>query len=266
MEKVVCVKFDYDARAYYLSPGDLNIKKNDLIVVNFDNVFFAGKSLSDVYELDNKNLNLPLINVDRIATLDDINTYNNNILLSKDAVLYAEKISKKLNLNIKIIDSCYSLDNKQLFFNFISDDRIDFREFAKKLAQKYKTRIELRQVGVRDAAKKIGGLGPCGMKLCCNSFLNGFNSVSINMAKNQNFALNPNKINGVCGRLLCCLSYENEVYTSLKKMMPKMGTKIKFNDVVGDVISFNLLTESFVLNTSDGEIEIKLGDKYEVIK
>ena len=255
MEKVVCVKFDYDARSYYLSPGDLNIKKNDLIVVNFDNVFFAGKSLSDVYELDNKNLNLPLINVDRIATLDDINTYNNNILLSKDAVLYAEKISKKLNLNIK-----------QLFFNFISDDRIDFREFAKKLAQKYKTRIELRQVGVRDAAKKIGGLGPCGMKLCCNSFLNGFNSVSINMAKNQNFALNPNKINGVCGRLLCCLSYENEVYTSLKKMMPKMGTKIKFNDVVGDVISFNLLTESFVLNTSDGEIEIKLGDKYEVIK
>ena len=152
---------------------------------------------------------------------------------------------------MNFVEAYYSLDKSQLVFSFLSENRVDFRELAKKLAQKYKTRIELRQIGVRDKSKKIGGLGPCGLFLCCNSFLTDFNSVSINMAKNQFLALNPTKINGVCGRLLCCLDYENDVYTELKKDLPKIGMMADTPMGMGKVVSVDVFKKTYSVDLKE---------------
>ena len=155
---------------------------------------------------------------------------------------------------MNFVSASFTYDKNQLYFTFTADDRVDFRELTRKLAQRYKTRIELRQIGVRDKAKTIGGLGPCGLFLCCNSFLTDFNSVSINMAKNQLLALNPTKINGVCGRLLCCLNYEDEVYTELKKDLPKVGSTVKTESGTGKVISINVLNKSYKVEIDKNNI------------
>ena len=164
---------------------------------------------------------------------------------------------------MNFIDCNFTLDKNQLIYNFVSDERVDFRELAKKLASIYKTRIELRQIGVRDKAKEIGGIGPCGRQLCCNCFLNDFNSVSINMAKNQYLALNPTKINGICGRLLCCLKYEDDNYLEMKKDFPPIGAKIKVDGIEGKVISHNLFKNTYILKKKDKttiELENKRND------
>ena len=160
---------------------------------------------------------------------------------------------------MNFIDSYYTFDRSQLLLYFNADDRIDFRELAKKLAQKYKTRIELRQIGVRDKAKMIGGLGPCGLFLCCNSFLTDFNSVSINMAKNQFLALNPSKINGVCGRLFCCLGYENDLYTEIKKKYPKVGSVLTTKKGTGKVTSIDIFRNVVAIDLKEnGIVEIEV--------
>ena len=157
-------------------------------------------------------------------------------------------------------DSFLNFDGTQLMISFLADNRVDFRELAKKLAQKYKTRIELRQIGVRDKSKKIGGIGPCGLMLCCNSFLTDFNSVSINMAKNQNLALNPSKINGICGRLLCCLGYENDIYTDLKKNLPKIGYNAETPHGMGKVVAVDYFNNCFSVDLGDKGIVKIMGD------
>ncbi len=164
---------------------------------------------------------------------------------------------------MNILNSYFTFDRNQLVFNFIAEDRVDFRELAKKLAQKYKTRIELRQIGVRDKAKRVGGLGPCGLFLCCNSFLTDFNSVSINMAKNQFLALNPSKINGVCGRLLCCLGYENDVYTELKKDFPKLGSIIETEYGIGKIVEIDVFKRTYSVDLKEkGIVEFELEGSY----
>ena len=158
---------------------------------------------------------------------------------------------------MRFVDSYFTFDKKQLFLSYTADARVDFRELAKMLAQKYKTRIELRQIGVRDKAKKIGGVGPCGLFLCCNTFLTDFESVSISMAKNQFLALNPTKINGLCGRLLCCLNYEDEVYTELKKEYPDIGDLVETEHGLGKVTAVNILKQSYTVDIKEkGIIEI----------
>ena len=164
---------------------------------------------------------------------------------------------------MNFIGAYFTLDKNQLIYNFVADERIDFRELAKKLASIYKTRIELRQIGVRDKAKEIGGLGPCGRFLCCNSFLTDFNSVSINMAKNQYIALNPSKINGICGRLLCCLNYEDEQYSEMKKKYPDLGSYIKVNNLSGKVVSHNLFKKTFTIESSDKILTEIFVEEYE---
>lgn len=149
---------------------------------------------------------------------------------------------------MRIIDANYNFNRDQLIFQFSADNRVDFRNLAKRLASKYKTRIELRQIGVRDKAKEIGGIGICGRCLCCTKFLNDLDSVSINMAKNQNISLNPNKINGVCGRLLCCLKYEDECYKSCKKGMPELGSFIETTEGKGKVINVDILNRKYTVN------------------
>ena len=163
------------------------------------------------------------------------------------------------NNGMELVDVEFKFDGSKVIFYFTADGRIDFRELVKDLAAIYKTRIELRQIGVRDKAKMVGGLGPCGRFLCCSSFLTDFNSVSINMAKNQMLALNPTKINGICGRLLCCLSYEDDVYTEIKKNMPSIGQTYKKGDVEGKIVSLNILRKTVTIETKNNtlvEVEV----------
>lgn len=192
------------------------------------------------------------------ASLKEIEIDRVNQEESRKALKFAQEQSKNLGLAMRFIDSYYTYDRKQLYLAYVSDNRVDFRELAKSLAQKYKTRIELRQIGVRDKAKKVGGLGPCGLFLCCSSFLTDFASVSINMAKNQFLALNPSKINGLCGRLLCCLTYEDEVYTDLKKGLPTVGSIIETKEGQGRVTSIDLFNQKYKVDIANkGEVEIK---------
>ena len=187
----------------------------------------------------------------RKATDSDINLLDENTKVASDALVYARKISSSLGLDMNFFDSYFYLDHSQMVFLFLSDNRVDFRDLAKKLASKYKTRIELHQVGVRDKAKIIGGIGPCGLFLCCNIFLSDFNSVSINMAKNQMLALNPSKINGICGRLLCCLGYENDTYTELKKDLPKIGLVADTPLGMGKVVALDVFKKTYSVDLKE---------------
>lgn len=251
MYDVVKVSFDNTNRVYWFAINNIFVNLGDKIVVDSERGIQIGTVASDIQRVSEEKLIFPLKNVLRKATSEDLKTYEKSKSDAEKALNDAKKIAKDLNLNMNILNASFTFDKNQLLFNFISDDRIDFRELVKKLASIYKTRIELRQIGVRDKAKEIGGLGPCGRFLCCNSFLNDFESVSINMAKNQYISLKPNKINGICGRLLCCLNYEDDQYTELKKTFPSIGSIIKYKDFSGKVVSYNLFKKIFFIETKD---------------
>lgn len=267
MIDVVGVNIELFNTVYYFSPNKIDLKKDDYVIVDTEQGIQFGKCISNISKEKEGNVVLPLKNVIRKATSDDLEIHQNNTKASSKALKEAKKLAQNLKLNMTFVSSCYSFDRKQLFFLYLSDERIDFRELAKKLAQKYKTRIELRQIGIRDKAKVIGGLGPCGLFLCCNSFLTDFNSVSINMAKNQFLALNPTKINGLCGRLFCCLNYENETYTALKKDMPKMGAIVNTNEGPGKVISIDIFKQKYKVEINKNNIvEMSVGEQNDSIK
>ena len=261
MIDVVAVISDYSKNICYLSPKSLLLKKGDLVIFEIDKTKFLGRVVKENYKEKSANLILPLSKVLRLANKDDLKKSERNSSLSVEALNEAKKISYNLGLDMNFVDAYFSLDGNQLIFSFLSDNRVDFRELAKKLAAKYKTRIELRQIGVRDKAKKTGGLGPCGLFLCCNSFLTDFNSVSINMAKNQMLALNPSKINGICGRLLCCLSYENETYTEIKKDLPKVGLVTDTPLGMGKVTSVNIFKKTYSVDLKENGIVEFIKDK-----
>jgi len=259
---VVVVSVDKTKNIYYLSPNNVDVKKNDFVVFESDNGLLIGRVCKEKYQEKEKNLVLPLNKILRKATDKDFSTDNKNKQKSEKALEEAKKLSNDLGLEMNFIDAFYSLDESQLIFLFLADTRVDFRELAKKLASKYKTRIELRQVGVRDKSKKIGGIGPCGLFLCCNSFLTDFNSVSINMAKNQMLALNPSKINGICGRLLCCLGYENETYTEMKKDLPKIGLVTETPLGMGKVVSVDIFKKTYSVDLKEkGIVEFSKEDE-----
>lgn len=218
--------------------------------------------LAEIYSIKNIIDSSDIINEAYIfirkATKKDLYQQEKNEKDSKEVYNYAQKKSNELNLDMHFVDSFYTFDRKQLFISYVADSRIDFRDLTKVLAQKYRTRIELRQIGVRDKAQKIGGIGPCGLFLCCNAFLTDFVSVSIGMAKNQFLALNPTKINGVCGRLLCCLKYEDDTYTQLKEELPKIGQIVKEDKIEGKVVDIDILANTYKLETKGKEVvEIK---------
>ncbi|MCI9434267.1 MAG: stage 0 sporulation family protein [Bacilli bacterium] len=257
MINVVGITFKDNGKVYYFLPGKINLKKNITVIVQTDRGLQFGKVVTDIIQIDESKMSSPLKQVVRIASKNDY--YNNlkNIKDAKEALNKCKGIVEKEKLPMQIIDAEFTLDRSQLVFKFISDNRIDFRLLVKQLASIYKTRIELRQVGVRDKAKEVGGIGVCGCKLCCARFLHDLESVSINMAKNQNIALNPNKINGVCGRLLCCLKYEDECYRDCRKCLPKIGDKVKTDKGMGQVISLDILEKSYKVDVENvGIIEI----------
>ncbi len=251
MYKVVGINFSNSNRLYYFSTNNIDCKKGDRVIVETEKGLQFGVAVTEIVDMAEEKLIYPLKNVLRIATEEDTKKQAENKKTSDKALEEAKKIAKNLKLDMNFIDASFTFDKNQLLFNFLADERVDFRELAKKLAAMYKTRIELRQIGVRDKAKEIGGLGPCGRFLCCSTFLNDFNSVSINMAKNQYISLNPTKINGICGRLLCCLKYEDEQYSELKRMLPPLGTIIKRENIQGKVISHNIFKQTFTIETQD---------------
>lgn len=195
----------------------------------------------------------------RISTKADYDQYLKNLKDAELALKECRNIVKELNLDMKVINANFTFDRKQLIFNFLADERIDFRELAKKLASIYRTRIELRQIGARDKAKEIGGVGACGQKICCANFLNHIESVSMNMAKNQGIALNPSKINGLCGRLLCCLTYEDNEYLACNEGMPEIGEYIETEKGKGQVISKDILNRTYRVLVNNEKIDISLG-------
>ena len=242
MIKAVTVGINENEKNFLVSVNDIEINKNVTVIIEIEKDLFFGKVVSGVEEVEENLIKGKII---RVSTKKDYQNYKSDIKDAEKALLDAQNLAKKYNLQMKIIDASFTFDRNQLLIHFYSEDRIDFRLLAKDLAGIYKTRIELRQIGVRDKAKKIGGYGCCGEKLCCARFLNDFDSVSISMAKNQNISLNPNKINGVCGRLLCCLKYENDNYKDCRKCVPTLGQFIKTSQGEGRVVEVDLLNKKY---------------------
>lgn len=259
---MICgIQFKDNGKIYYFkNSNNLELKKNLTVVVETEKGEQFAK-VSDIEIHDLKNLNLDdMKSVIRISTKKDYNNYLNNLKDAKMALDFAREEANNLNIDMRIVDALYTLDRKQLTFNFIADERVDFRDLVKSLAAKYKVRIELHQMGVRDKSREIGGIGQCGRELCCSKFLGGMETISINMAKNQNIALNPTKINGVCGRLLCCLKYEDNVYLEKKKGLPNIGKMYETDKGIGKVISVDILSRTFKVDVSGNIVEVNLNE------
>lgn len=252
------ISFKEKGRIYYFLPGKLKLRKGITVVVESESGLQFGKVVTDLITIDRSKFRKELMPILRVATKQDFENNKKNLRDAKAAIKKCKTLANKYKLDMQIIDAVYTLDRDQLVFHFLSDNRVDFRALAKDLASIYKTRIELRQVGVRDKAKEIGGIGPCGQKFCCAKFLNDFDSVSINMAKNQNLSLNPNKINGVCGRLLCCLNYEDECYRKYRKDLPEVGSKVKTEHGEGVVTSIDILKKIYTVEIPDfGKLKVE---------
>ena len=248
MTRVVGVSFKENGKIYYFDLNDVEINDNeDVIVETEKGLEYAKVVLKDEninFDSDEKELS----KVIRVATPKDRSIYNKNKKDAEKSLIKATELSAKLGLKMTFVDASFNFERSQLMLYFISENRVDFRELARELAAIYKTRIELRQIGIRDKAKEVSGLGPCGRVLCCSTFLNNLDSVSIAMAKNQNLALNPSKINGSCGRLLCCLTYEDELYEKNRKGMPEVGDTVETKFGEGNVIFIDIPNRKYIVN------------------
>lgn len=255
MVKVTGVRFKKAGKIYYFDPVGLDIKKNDDVIVETARGVEYGKAVIGIKEIREEDIVSPLKEVIRIATEEDKEKHKANKDREKEAFdIFIEKIEKH-KLDMKLIDVEYTFDNNKIIFYFTADGRVDFRELVKDLASVFRTRIELRQIGVRDEAKMISGLGPCGRSLCCATFLGDFVPVSIKMAKEQNLSLNPTKISGICGRLMCCLTYEQDSYEDVRKRMPKIDSKVSTPFGKGTVVDNNLIRETLKVKVQIGDIE-----------
>jgi len=244
MIKVVGVRFKRVGKIYYFDPGKYEIEQDQNVIVETARGVEYGNVAIGARFVPKKEVYQPLKKVLRMATPEDDEKNAENKIKEKNAFELCHEKIEKHKLEMKLVDVEFTFDNNKIIFYFTADGRVDFRELVKDLASVFRTRIELRQIGVRDEAKMIGGLGPCGRKLCCSSWLGDFDPVSIRMAKDQNLSLNPAKISGICGRLMCCLRYEHETYRHLDKQLPKVGKKIETLQGPGAVIARNLMTQS----------------------
>jgi len=255
MVTVVGIRFKKAGKIYYFSPQENVIDSGNNVIVETARGIEFGNCVIGPKQVDEDKIVLPLKNVIRKANKDDEKKYLENKNKEKDAFnICLEKIQKH-NLVMKLIDVEYTFDNNKIIFYFTAEGRVDFRDLVKDLASVFRTRIELRQIGVRDEAKMIGGLGPCGRPMCCSVHLGDFAPVSIKMAKEQNLSLNPTKISGICGRLMCCLNYEQNTYEDIRKRLPKVSSIVKTEYGKGEVISNSVVNESVKVKVKneDGE-------------
>lgn len=241
--EIVGVRFKKAGKIYYFSPENIPFEKGQKIVVETARGLELGETSIENRFVSENDIVAPLKPVLRKATQADIDQYEENKKLASEAGIIFEKKVKENNLEMILNGTEYTLDRNKLIFYFTADGRIDFRELVKDLASVFKTRIELRQIGVRDEAKNLGGLGCCGRPLCCSTWLGDFQSVSIKMAKDQNLSLNPTKISGICGRLFCCLNYEHKNYEEMLSVLPNNGSIVKTPDGKGRVLDVYVLTE-----------------------
>ena len=244
MEKVVGVKFKKAGKIYYFSPGDYDIKTGDNVIVETARGLEFGTVTMGCKEVSESEIVSPLKSIIRVSNENDKKKHEDNISKKEEALRKCQEKIDKHELEMKLIDVEYTFDNSKVIFYFTADGRVDFRELVKDLASVFHTRIELRQIGVRDEAKMIGGIGHCGKPLCCHQWMSEFEPVSIKMAKTQNMSLNPTKISGICGRLMCCLKYENDIYNELKRGMPDNGETIKTPDGLAVVYDTNILAST----------------------
>ena len=241
MAKIVGIKFKRTAKVYYFDPIGLKPKKGDTMIVETARGVEYGAVVLEVKDVPDKEVIQPLKPVIRIATEADLNKIRKDEQRAKDCIkVAAEKVAAR-NLKMKVIDAEYTFDNGKLVFYFTAAGRVDFRDLVKDLASAFHSRIELRQVGIRDETRLLGGIAPCGRVVCCASCLPDFRKVTIKMAKTQGLSLNPAKISGLCGRLMCCLEYENEHYSETFKRMPKVGSEVITPDGKATVVSNNML-------------------------
>lgn len=255
MIKVVSVRFKKAGKIYYFDPDQYNPEEGQFVIVETARGLEYGEVIEGVKDVKQSDVVQPLKKVIRIASEEDTNQYNENLKKKARALeICQEKIDKR-KLEMKLIDVEYTFDKTKIIFYFAADGRVDFRELVKDLAGVFKMRIELRQIGVRDEAKMIGGIGNCGRGLCCHTWLPDFEPVSIKMAKVQNLSLNPTKISGICGRLMCCLKYESDVYTEMKRNMPDVGDRVRTGGKYATVLETNILkgTIKIKYNVKDGE-------------
>jgi len=253
MVRVIGVRFKKAGKIYYFDPDGIEIDVGQNVIVETARGIEFGQVVVGPKDVPEEEIVSPLKKVLRIATLEDELRNQENKEKEKKAFDICLKKIEEHGLEMKLIDVEYTFDNNKVIFYFTADGRIDFRELVKDLAAIFKTRIELRQIGVRDEAKMIGGLGPCGITLCCSTWLGEFEPVSIKMAKDQDLSLNPNKISGICGRLLCCLRYEHETYQELKKDLPDKGEKINTPRGLAIVVDNNILLECVKVRIIEGE-------------
>lgn len=253
MKKIVGVRFKKTGKIYFFDPGELEIDKGDKVIVETVMGEEFGEVVTNKRELPEEKIANPLKKVIRIATQQDIKNMEMYKSKEPEAFKICEEKIKKHNLDMHLTDVEYKFDGSKILFYFTADGRIDFRELVKELASIFKTRIELRQIGVRDEVRRIGGNGVCGRELCCCSFLGNFETVSIKMAKEQNISLNPSKISGNCGRLMCCLKYEQEAYEQKLERLPKIGAIVKTADGEGVVDNVEILKEQLKVKFKDGD-------------
>ena len=251
MAEIIGVRFKTVGKVYYFDPNGLELKTGEKVIVETARGVECGEVALSNREVDDSELVSPLKPIIRTATQEDLAIVAQNRKQEKEAFQICEEKIAKHQLEMKLVDVEYTFDNNKILFYFTADGRVDFRELVKDLASVFRTRIELRQIGVRDESKLLGGLGICGRPFCCSSFLGDFQPVSIKMAKEQGLSLNPTKISGTCGRLMCCLKYEQNVYEQLLKNSPKMGAFVKTPDGTGHVIDLNLLTDSYTVRLKD---------------
>ena len=253
MKNIVGVRFRRLGKIYYFNPQYLILKKGDYVIVDTE----EGEEIAEVVtpnrKIEDEKISEPLKRVLRIANPRDMKHYEECKKREKEAFEFCNKKIKELNLKMKLTDVEYKFNNSKLLFFFTADGRIDFRELVKELASNYKTRIELRQIGVRDEIKRIGGCGVCGKELCCCSHLSNFETVSIKMAKEQNLSLNLSKISGNCGRLMCCLKYEDEVYEEKLSRLPHVGAIVKTEDGEGEIEAVETLAERVRVKVTNGD-------------
>ena len=253
MKNIVGIRFRRLGKIYFFNPKYLILKKDDMVIVDTDEGEEIGKVAIPNRTIDEEKVQTELKKVLRIANEKDLRHYKECQEKEKEAFKYCNKRIKELRLKMNLTDVEFKFNNSKILFYFTADGRIDFRELVKDLASVYRNRIELRQIGVRDEIKRLGGNGVCGRQLCCCSFLSDFETVSIKMAKDQNLSLNPSKISGNCGRLMCCLKYEDEVYQEKMKKLPHIGAIVKTPDGVGEVEAVETLAERIRVKLKNGE-------------
>jgi cell fate regulator YaaT (PSP1 superfamily) len=261
MDKIVGICFRRSGKIYHFDPGHFVLKEGDEVIVKTEKGLGFAFVATPVRQRDPSYPRKQLKEVFRLATDVDRQQFQENSVREREAAEYCQECIESLKLPMRLVDVESLFDGSRIIFYFYADGRVDFRELVKDLVKKLRTRVELRQIGVRNKAKMLGGLGPCGRELCCATFLKEFHSVSVKMAKEQNLSLNPAKISGVCGRLMCCLKYEYTDYQDMKKGMPKVGKRVATPEGTGKVIRQNVMEQRLtVLLDDEGEVEMSTAE------